>query len=65
MRKSKVVNKLVIRVSESVYGRMTNAELSDAKEKEYQLVQQDQKIEDTKDKKNALESYVYEMRDKV
>jgi heat shock protein 4 len=65
MRNSKVMKRLVIDVSESVYGGMTNAELSDAKEKEYQLVQQDSKIEDTKDKKNALESYVYEMRDKV
>lgn len=65
MRKGKVVKRLVIDVSESVYGGMTNAELSDAKKREYQLVQQDSKIEDTKDKKNALESYVYEMRDKV
>jgi heat shock protein 4 len=65
MRKGKVVKRLVIDVSESVYGGVTNAELSYAIEKEYQLVQQDSKIEDTKDKKNALESYVYEMRDKV
>ncbi|KAE7995442.1 hypothetical protein FH972_000234 [Carpinus fangiana] len=65
MRNGKVVKRLVIDVSESVYGGMTNVELSDAKEKECQLVQQDSKIEDTKDKKNALESYVYEMRDKM
>lgn len=40
-------------------------ELSDAEKKELQLVQQDLKMEHTKDKKNALESYVYDMRDKV
>jgi heat shock protein 4 len=65
MRKGKVVKRVVIPVSESIYGGMTNAELSDAEKKELQLVQQDLKMEHTKDKKNALESYVYEMRDKV
>lgn len=65
MRKGNVVKRVVIPVSESIYGGMTNAELSDAEKKELQLVQQDLKMEHTKDKKNALESYVYEMRDKV
>jgi heat shock protein 4 len=44
---------------------MANVELSDAEKKELQLVQQDLKMEHTKDKKNALESYVYEMHEKV
>lgn len=44
---------------------MTKAELSEAQEKELQLGQQDRIMEQTKDKKNALESYVYDMRNKV
>lgn len=44
---------------------MTKAELSKAQEKEVQLAQQDRIMEQTKDKKNSLESYVYEMRNKV
>ncbi|KAF5472802.1 hypothetical protein F2P56_009487 [Juglans regia] len=65
MRKSKVVKRLDIPVSEHVYGRMADAELLEAQKKELQLLQQDLKMEHTKDKKNALESYVYEMRDKI
>lgn len=52
-------------VTENVYGGMTKEELSQAQEKELQLVQQDIKVEQTKDKKNLLESYVYETRNKV
>ena len=44
---------------------MTKAELSEALDKELKLAQQDRIMEQTKDKKNALESYVYEMRNKV
>lgn len=44
---------------------MTDAELSEAKEKEFQLAQQDKLVEQAKDQKNALESYVYETRNKV
>lgn len=44
---------------------MANAELSEAERKEFQLLQQDLKMEYTKEKRNALESCVYEMRDKV
>lgn len=44
---------------------MTEAELSEAQEKEIQLTQQDRTVEQTKEKKNALESYVYDMRNKV
>lgn len=65
MRKNKVVKRLDIPVREHVYGGMADAELLEARKKELQLLQQDLKMEHTKDKKNALESYVYEMRDKV
>lgn len=44
---------------------MTKAQLSEAQGKELQLAQQDRAMEQTKDKKNALESYVYDMRNKV
>lgn len=54
-----------ISISENIYGGMTKSELAQAQEKENHLAQQDRYVEKTKDKKNALESYVYEMRDKV
>lgn len=64
MREGKI-RRLNIPVSESVYGGMTRAELSDAQQKELQLTQQDIKMEQTQEKKNLLESYVYETRTKV
>ncbi|KAG6776856.1 hypothetical protein POTOM_016646 [Populus tomentosa] len=65
IRKGKNFKRLEIPVSEEVYGGMTKAELSEAEKIELQLAQQDLKMERIKDKKNALESYVYEMRDKA
>lgn len=44
---------------------MTMAEISEACEKEQQLARLDRIMELTKEKKNSLESYVYEMRSKV
>ncbi|KAM2058099.1 hypothetical protein ACFX16_030715 [Malus domestica] len=64
-RNKKATRTLEIPVSESIYGGMTKAELSEAQEKELQLAQQDKIMEQTKDKKNALESYVYEMQNKL
>ena len=52
-------------VSENIYGAMTKAEILEAHEKELQLAQQDRTVELTKEKKNTLESYVYDMRSKV
>ncbi|EEF39376.1 Heat-shock protein 105 kDa, putative [Ricinus communis] len=63
--KDKSSRRLEIPVSENIYGGMTEAELSEAKEKELQLSQQDRIVEQAKDQKNALESYVYEMRNKL
>ncbi|KAF3964858.1 hypothetical protein CMV_010901 [Castanea mollissima] len=65
LRKSKFVKRLDIPVSECVFGGIAKAELSEAEKTEHQLVQQDLKMEHAKEMKNALESYVYEMRDKV
>lgn len=64
-RHNKAASRLEIPISENIYGGMTKAELSKAQDKEVQLAQQDRIMEQTKDKKNALESYVYEMRNKV
>lgn len=64
-RKSKAIKRQDIPVSESVDGGMTMMELSQAQEKECQLAEQDMKVERTKDKKNTLEAYVYETRNKL
>ncbi|KAK9269395.1 hypothetical protein L1049_001168 [Liquidambar formosana] len=64
-RKDKGTRRVEIPVSENVYGGMTKAELLEAQERELQLAQQDRIMEQTKDRKNALESYVYEMRNKL
>jgi hypothetical protein len=34
-------------------------------EKEYEMALEDRVMEETKDKKNAVESYIYDMRSKV
>lgn len=64
-KKNKSPRRLEIPVTENVYGGMTRGEVSEAQAKELQLAQQDRIMEETKNKKNALESYVYEMRNKV
>ncbi|GAV72932.1 HSP70 domain-containing protein [Cephalotus follicularis] len=63
--KDKASRRLYIPISENIYGGMTKDELIEAQEKELHLAQQDRTIEQTKEKKNALESYVYEMRNKL
>ncbi|XP_038898991.1 heat shock 70 kDa protein 16 isoform X2 [Benincasa hispida] len=63
-RKARSTRRIDIPVSEHIYGGMTKAELSEAQERELQLAQQDKNMEQAKNKKNALESYVYEMRNK-
>ncbi|XP_010278704.1 PREDICTED: heat shock 70 kDa protein 16 [Nelumbo nucifera] len=65
MRKGRFLKRLEMPVSETIYGGMTKADVLEAQEKELQLAQQDRTMEQTKDKKNALESYVYEMRNKL
>lgn len=65
MRRLKAVRRQNILVDENIYGGMSHVELRQAQDKELQLAQQDMKIEMTKEKKNALEAYVYETRNKV
>lgn len=63
--KDKANQRFEIPVNENIYGGMTKDELSEAQEKELHLAQHDKAVEQAKDQKNALESYVYEMRNKV
>ncbi|GAA0174948.1 Hsp70 family chaperone [Lithospermum erythrorhizon] len=57
--------RLDIHITENVNGALTAEEFFLAKEKELQLVQQDVNMEQTKELKNSLESYVYDTRNKV
>ncbi|KAI3863170.1 hypothetical protein MKW98_015628 [Papaver atlanticum] len=64
-RKKRSSRRLEIPISENVYGGMTKADVLKAQEREVQLTQQDRIMEQTKDRKNALESYVYDTRNKL
>ncbi|XP_052182342.1 heat shock 70 kDa protein 14-like [Diospyros lotus] len=61
----KKVKKTNIPVSEMVYGGMASTDLQKAVEKEFEMALQDRIMEETKDKKNAVEAYVYDMRNKL
>ncbi|KAI3789733.1 hypothetical protein L2E82_02536 [Cichorium intybus] len=61
----KKVKKSNIPVSEVVYGGMLPADVQKAVEKEFEMALQDRVMEETKDKKNAVEAYVYDMRNKL
>ncbi|KAL6539160.1 hypothetical protein OROGR_011809 [Orobanche gracilis] len=61
----KKVTKKNVPVSEVVYGGLSAADLEKSVEKEFEMALQDRVMEETKDKKNAVEAYVYEMRNKL
>ncbi|KAK1362947.1 Heat shock 70 kDa protein 14 [Heracleum sosnowskyi] len=61
----KKVKKTDITVTELVYGGMLPADVQKAVEKEFEMALQDRVMEETKDKKNAVEAYVYDMRNKL
>ncbi|XLU22822.1 hypothetical protein S245_058888 [Arachis hypogaea] len=61
----KKVKKANIPVAEVVYGAMEQVDLQKAVEKEFEMALQDRVMEETKYKKNAVEAYVYEMRNKM
>ncbi|KAJ0977856.1 hypothetical protein J5N97_013330 [Dioscorea zingiberensis] len=61
----KKVKKTNVPVTELVYGGMLAADLQKAVEKEFEMALQDRVMEETKDKKNAVEAYVYDMRNKL
>ncbi|MQM15388.1 hypothetical protein Taro_048331 [Colocasia esculenta] len=61
----KKVKKTTVPVTEFVYGGLPAADLQKAVEKEFEMALQDRVMEETKDKKNAVEAYVYDMRNKL
>ena len=61
----KKVKKTNIPVTEHVYGGMAAGDVQRAAEEEFEMALQDRVMEETKDKKNAVEAYVYDMRNKV
>ncbi|EPS74057.1 hypothetical protein M569_00693, partial [Genlisea aurea] len=65
MRRLKAVRRQDVFINETTYCGMTKEELSQARSKEHDLAQQDKNMERTKEKKNALEAYVYETRNKL
>ncbi|RWW78184.1 hypothetical protein BHE74_00013600 [Ensete ventricosum] len=60
----KKVKKTTVPVVELVYGGMLAEDLQKAVEKEFEMALQDRVMEETKEKKNAVEAYVYDMRNK-
>lgn len=61
----KKVKKTNVPIAELVYGAMAPVDVQKATEKEFEMALQDRVMEETKDKKNAVEAYVYDMRNKV
>ncbi|CAN6442203.1 unnamed protein product [Victoria cruziana] len=61
----KKVKKTNVPVSEVVYGALAAADVQKALEKEFEMALQDRVMEETKEKKNAVEAYVYDMRNKL
>ncbi|XP_016169721.1 heat shock 70 kDa protein 14 [Arachis ipaensis] len=61
----KKVKKTTIPVAEVVYGALAPVDVQKAVEKEFEMALQDRVMEETKDKKNAVEAYVYDMRNKL
>ncbi|KAF8080034.1 hypothetical protein N665_0980s0018 [Sinapis alba] len=61
----KKVKKTIVPLSELVYGALQSVDVQKAVEKEYEMALQDRVMEETKDRKNAVESYVYDMRNKL
>ncbi|OIW15856.1 hypothetical protein TanjilG_04391 [Lupinus angustifolius] len=61
----KKVKKTNISVAELVYGAMLPVDVQKAVEKEFEMALQDRVMEETKDKKNEVEAYVYDMRNKL
>ncbi|CAL9010175.1 unnamed protein product [Prunus brigantina] len=59
------VKKTNIPVVELVYGGMPPSDVQKAIEKEFEMALQDRVMEETKDKKNAVEAYVYDTRNKL
>uniref|UniRef100_A0ACD5ZC60 Uncharacterized protein n=2 Tax=Avena sativa TaxID=4498 RepID=A0ACD5ZC60_AVESA len=64
-RNERPIHRQDLPIVESIYGVMSKQELLEAQEQEQQLAYQDKLVERTKERKNALESYVYDIRNKL
>ncbi|KAJ1260430.1 hypothetical protein BS78_10G231600 [Paspalum vaginatum] len=64
-RGERSIERQYLPITEYIYGAMSKQELLDAQHQEQQLADQDKLMERTKDRKNALESYVYDTRNKL
>eukprot|EP00249_Psilotum_nudum_P023119 c28754_g2_i5 orf=236-2818(+) len=63
--KKKKSKKMDVAVNEVFFGALSQNELEKAIEKEYEMALQDRVMEETKDRKNAVEAYIYDMRNKM
>lgn len=63
--KKKKTKRTDVPVHEVVHGGLPAPELTKAVEKEYEMALQDRVMEETKESKNAVEAYVYGMRNKL
>ncbi|CAO2813312.1 unnamed protein product [Amaranthus hypochondriacus] len=59
------VKKTNVPVAELVYGGLSQEAVQKAVEKEFEMALQDRVMEETKDRKNEVEAYVYDMRNKL
>lgn len=59
------VKKTTVPVSELVHGGMTIGDLQKAIEQELEMALQDRIVEETKEKKNTVEAYIYDIRNKA
>ncbi|KAG8074886.1 hypothetical protein GUJ93_ZPchr0006g45981 [Zizania palustris] len=64
-RSERSIQRQDLPIIKSIYGAMSEQELLEAQEQEKQLAYQDKLMEQRKDRKNALESYVYDIRNKL
>ncbi|PUZ59471.1 hypothetical protein GQ55_4G044500 [Panicum hallii var. hallii] len=64
-RSERSIQRQDLPIAEYIYGAMSKQELLEAQEQEQHLAYQDKLMERTKDRKNALESYVYDTRNKL
>ncbi|KAH9331100.1 hypothetical protein KI387_003208 [Taxus chinensis] len=63
--KKKKTKKTELTRTEIIFGGLPRADLQKAVEKEFEMALQDRIMEETKEKKNAVEAYVYDMRNKL
>ncbi|KAK9666206.1 hypothetical protein RND81_14G168300 [Saponaria officinalis] len=61
----KKVKRTTVPVAEVVHGGLSRNDVEKAVEKEFEMALQDRVMEETKDRKNAVEAYVYDMRNKL